>query len=224
MDSTVVRSKSDRSRHAANKERRLRTDKRDNYPNGYLESWDTPISSKPISSHSKPVGTPARPPTPTPSPASIPPEIPHPEEKGSNFNAVSIIVSVQNNLLLNKENNYQVRFSTGVLEGSGISINEAGSVITFDEEGSYRFELCGEATLFSDVDVTLVYDSDKFSPEIIAFSRTKVPKLETTLQLRGIPTILPIQKGQTIVTRLLPTPDESIMLIAGARLLIHRVA
>lgn len=215
MDSTLSRSvkvKPDRSRHISNKERRLRADKRDNYPNGYLEAWDAPISSRP---------TPRKNPHPKPVQESA---ASHIEEKSSTFNAVSIILSTQNNLLLNKENKYEVRFNTGVLEGSGISINETGNIITFAEEGSYRFEICGEAALFSDVDTMLVYESDQFPPEITSFSKTKIPKVETTLQLRGIPTILPIQKGQTIITKLVPTPDESIMLIAGTRLLIHRVA
>lgn len=213
MDLALSGPKSNRSHHTSNKQRRLRADKRENYPNGYLESWSEPLRRHSSVKSETPVNS--------PEPSVDQPIVPSRE---SGFNLVSIILSTQDNMLLNKQNNYEMRFSTGVLEGNGITINETGSRITFEDEGSYRFEICGEATLFSDVNVLLVYDSDKFSSEIAPFSTTKVPKAETTLQLRGIPTILPIQKNQTVVARLVPNPDESIMLIAGARLLIHRVA
>lgn len=144
--------------------------------------------------------------------------------KSSKFNPVSIILSTQNNILLTKENSYDVRFSTGMIEGSGLSINQAGNLITFQDEGSYRFEISGEATPFSDVDVKLIYYSPGFSEDIRAFSEIIIPKDEGKLQLRGIPTILPIQKGQTIIPRLIPNPDESIVLMANTKLLIHRVA
>lgn len=146
------------------------------------------------------------------------------EPKGDVFHAVSIILSTHDNLVLNKENGYEIKFSTGMLEGTGISINETGNTITFNEDGSYRFEICGDAALFSDVNVNLVYDSDKFPPDIKEFSFVKIPKDEGKLQLRGIPTILPLQKNQTIIPKLVPTPDESIVLIGGTRLLVHRVA
>lgn len=146
------------------------------------------------------------------------------EAKSLSFHPVSIILSTQDNIVLNKENGYEIRFSTGMLEGKGISINETGNAITFQDDGSYRFEICGEAALFSDVDVSLTYDSDKFLPDIQQFSTVKIPKDEGKLQLRGIPTILPLQKNQIIIPKLIPTPDESIVLIGGTRLLIHRVA
>jgi hypothetical protein len=142
----------------------------------------------------------------------------------SGFSPVSIILSTQENLLLNNENNYEISFNTGMLEGNGISINETGNVITFKDDGSYRFEISGEAILFSDVDVSLTYYSDKFATDVQPFSISKIPKNESKLQLRGIPTILPLQKNQTIVTKLIPTPDESIVLMGGTRLLIHKVA
>jgi hypothetical protein len=140
------------------------------------------------------------------------------------FNAVSVILSVQNNMLLSRDNGYNIAFSTGILEGTGIGINEGGDVITFQDAGSYRFEICGEAALFSDIDAILVYDSEGFSEDVRVFSETRIPRNEGKLQLRGIPTILPLLSGQRIVTRLIPTPDESIMLLGGTRLLIHRVA
>lgn len=140
------------------------------------------------------------------------------------FNAVSIILSTQTNLLLNADNSYDVKFSTGMTEGNGISINDQGNIVTFSDDGSYRFEICGEGALFSDVDVKLVYFSELFPDDIKPFSETTIPKDDGKLQLRGIPTILPMQKGQSIITRLIPVPDESIVLLAGTRLLIHRVA
>jgi len=146
------------------------------------------------------------------------------EKSNKGFIPVSIILSINNNQLLNKDNSYNIRFNTGMLEGSGITISETGNIITFQDEGSYRFEISGEASLFSDVDVKLVYFNNKFPDDIKPFSETIIPKNEGNLQLRGIPTILPLQKGQTIMAKLIPTPDESIILLAGTRLIIHRVA
>lgn len=145
-------------------------------------------------------------------------------DKNIGFHAVSIILSTDNNLLLNADNSYDIRFNTGMVEGNSISINETGNIITFTDEGSYRFEISGEATLFSDVDVKLVYFNEKFPADIKPFNETNIPKDEGKLQLRGIPTILPIQKNQSIIARLVPTPDETIVLFAGVRLLVHRVA
>jgi hypothetical protein len=226
----------------SNKDHRLRTDKRDNFPNGYVEDWSS-ISSpyndsewgskftKPSDSdinqplitdtsiknncHSKKKSNETKNNSVTSTTT---------ESKFSEFIPVSMILSINDNLLLNKDNSYDIRFNTGMLEGHGIYINETGNIITFQDEGSYRFEISGEAVLFSDVDVKLIYFSDKFPDDIRSFSETRIPKDEGKLQLRGIPTILPLQKGQTIVTKLIPTPDESIILLAGTRLLIHRVA
>lgn len=259
----------------SNRDYRLRADKRDNYPNGYVEEWSLPSQSSEIKSHNQdktlsrllessflfidsgssilhtPDSSEYHPrriehsyDRQLKSPAdrnALPPLVSdrkyrteqtmleksntHSQHlKSLNYHPVSLILSTQDNLVLNKENGYEIRFSTGMLEGSGISINETGNIITFEEEGSYRFEICGDASLFSDVDVDLLFDSDKFSLDIKPFSSIKIPKDEGKLQLRGIPTILPLQKGQTIVPRLFPTPDESIVLFGGTRLLIHRVA
>lgn len=140
------------------------------------------------------------------------------------FKPVSIILSTSDNMLLNKDNNYCIRFSTGILEGSGISINEKGDEITFLDAGSYKLEICAEATPFSDVDVELIYHSDSFSSDVEPFSHSKIPKDEGKLQIRGIPTMLPVQENLTITVRLVPDPHESIIVISGARLLIHKVA
>lgn len=177
------------------KRRRLYFDRLEKYPDGYIETLT--VKNNKLSTDKSEI---------------------------NKFIPVSIIVSTQDNLLLNKDNNYEVRFNTGMVEGEGICINEAGNIITFYNDGSYRLELCGEAVLFSDVDVKLVYQSSEFSEDVKSFSETSIPKDETKLKLRGIPTILPIKKNQSIITKLVPNPDESIILNTGTRLLIYRVA
>ena len=140
------------------------------------------------------------------------------------YTPVSVILSTQSNILLNKDNNYSIRFSTGMIEGSGVSVNDNGNEITFHYEGSYRFEICGEATPFSEVGVKLVFYSPSFSQEVQPFSEINVPKDDSKLLLRGLATILPLQKDQKISPRLIPVPDESIVLMSNTRLIIHRVA
>lgn len=180
--------------------RRL-TDKRDNYPNGYVE--DCTVQHRPETTvNHKP---------------DFPPST-------FRYLPTSVILSTTSNLILTAETAYDIHFSTGIAEGGGVTINEAGNIITFLEEGSYRFEIGGEAAPFSDVTVKLVFSSDKFTEDLLPFTETIVPKDEGKLLLRGIATILPIQKDQTVITRLIPDPDESIALLANTRLLIHRVA
>lgn len=225
LNITQANRKSRKLHGKSNKYYRFRSDKQDNFPNGYVEDWssisslsnhknnepgskfdDTHTIRKKCRSHSLDSKK---------------------SEKSTHireFTPVSIILSINSNLLLNKDNSYDVRFNTGMLEGSGICINDTGNIITFQDEGSYRFEISGEGALFSDVEVSLIYFSDKFPDDIKPFSETIIPKDEGKLQLRGIPTILPLQRGQTIIPRLIPTPDESILLLSGTRLLIHRVA
>jgi hypothetical protein len=111
-----------------------------------------------------------------------------------------------------------------MLEGSGISINPSGSIITFHLDGSYRFEICGEATPFSDVPVKLIYHNETFTDDIKIFSQTDIPAENGKLHMRGLATILPIQKDQTVEIKLVPTPDETILVLAQTRLLVYRVA
>lgn len=146
------------------------------------------------------------------------------EHKKEVFVPTSFIVSINNNLVLNSSNNYTMRFNSGILEGSGVSINTEGNIITFTNEGSYRFDLCGEAVVFSDVDVKLIYDSEKINDDIKEFSNLKISKIEGKLQLGSGSTILPIYTNQTISIKLVPVPDESVMVLSGTRLLIHRIA
>lgn len=144
------------------------------------------------------------------------------EEK--KFTPVSMILLIRNTTSVNKDGSYDLRFDTGMIEGNGITVNEKGNEINFEEEGSYRFELSGEAVPFSDVDVKLVFHSPSFDNDIKPFTEINVPKDNGKLSLRGLTTILPIQKGQIITSRLIPNPDEKIIIMSDTRLLIHRVA
>ena len=64
----------------------------------------------------------------------------------------------------------------------------------------------------------------QFVDDIKLFSETKIPRNEGNLQLRGISTILPIENRQTVIVKIVPETDESIMLLGGTRLLIYKVA
>ena len=219
------------SSKSSNYDHRIRSDRKDNYPNGYLEDWSSNLSD--ISLSSKHISPPpinnSNLPYTSLNNSSILSDISINLEKSNpiqpfTYKPVSIILSTQSNILLNKDNNYTIRFSTGMIEGSGISINTDGNEITFHDEGSYRFEICGDGAPFSDVDIKLVFYSDIFTSEVKPFSEISVPKDDGKLQLRGLATILPIQKNQKISPRLIAFPDESIVLIDNTRLLIHRVA
>lgn len=142
----------------------------------------------------------------------------------SKFKPSSLIISTTNRLLLNDDNNYTITFNNGMLDGDCITINEMGDIITFNEEGSYLFYISGEALAFSDVNVKLIYYSDKFTQDISSFTNLSIPKENNKLYLRGIPTILPLSKNQTLRIKLVPNPSESIILFEDTRLLIYRVA
>lgn len=220
--------KSQRKRNKSNRDHRLQSDKRENYPNGYLEIWS---STAPAFSSTDSLLEPMYNDNYSIAAETSKLSIRDSKKSGDDsvassikFTPVSISLLVENNLILNKANNYEIRFNVGVREGTGVHINEHGNMITFHNDGSYQFEICGEATAFSDVEVSLIYYSDEFSSDIKPFSITKIQKSEGKMYLRGIPTILPMQKGQTIVVKLTATPDESISLSGGTRLLIHRVA
>jgi hypothetical protein len=233
MDSPPVhKHKSTHNHHStksklSNHDHRLRSDRKDNFPNGYLEDWSSTSSKsykhKRSSSVAHNKDLPYTSLNGNESTISI--EISAASEvKSSKYTPVSIILSTQSNTLLNKDTPHSIRFSTGIIEGAGISIDNNGNEITFQDEGSYRFEMCGDGAPFSDVDVKLIFHSDSFSEEVRPFSEIMVPKDEGKLQLRGLATILPIQKNQKISPRLIAIPDESIVLMGNTRLLIHRVA
>jgi hypothetical protein len=197
------------------REHRLISDRRENYPDGYVEDCSVYCPSA-TSNNSSTKSVPdfelsvaeTQPPIPTP----------------FRYSPTSVILSTTSNLILNQTSSYDIHFSTGIAEGNGITINDTGNVITFLEEGSYRFEVYGEAAPFSDVNVKLVFFSDKFTEDLKPFTETNIPKDEGKLLLRGIATILPLHKNQMVNVRLIPDPDESIALLSNTRLLIHRVA
>lgn len=142
----------------------------------------------------------------------------------SKFIPVSFILSLQQNIILTGENNYVIQFNTGMIEGSGISINEQGDKITFENSGAYRFELCGDGAPFSETDIKLIFDSEGFSDEVRIFREIPVVRIENKLNLCGLSTILPINKNQSIWVKLIPDTNDSILLMKNTRLLIHRVA
>lgn len=144
------------------------------------------------------------------------------EKKKSKFHSVSMILAVGSNLTLDK--NGTLKFSNGMVEGKGISINSNGDVITFEEEGSYRFEISGEGIIHSDTDAKLIYESDDFPSEIEMFSETTIPREGNKLILRGIPTILPMKSEQKVVVKIIPVQQTDVVIFEGTRLLIHRVA
>ena len=136
------------------------------------------------------------------------------------FNHVSLTLCTTEGQILNNENNYITTFTSGVLEGSGIKVNKSGNKILFTEPGSYRFEIYGHLVPYSDVPITLQYCSKYFNKEILNFSNIPLD----TPRISGLSTILPLNKNQHITIKFYPQTHESILLQAGLRLYIHRVA
>src|SRR3990167_10950292 len=91
-------------------------------------------------------------------------------KKKHRFHAVSMILAISNDITTDKSSGYRLKFSNGMVEGKGITINSNGDVITFDEAGSYRLEMCGDGIVYSGVDVKIVYSSDKYPSGIGQFS------------------------------------------------------
>ena len=141
------------------------------------------------------------------------------KHKKKKFYPVGMILSVNENISLGKSG--VIRFSNGMVEGEGISINTSGDTLSFEEDGSYRFEISGEAVSYTENPVKLVYYSEKFKDEIAQFSEVVVPKEGNKLILRGIPTMLPMKSGQKIVVKILS--KEEVIVLGGTRLLIHRI-
>lgn len=147
-----------------------------------------------------------------------------PEKPHASSHMGSLILAGQDNYVLSADNSYVVRFTTGMNEGEGIIINDLGNVISFLEAGSYRFEMCGQAIAYSETDVELVYYSDMFTADMEPFTKFKIPRTENKLSLTGLPTILPINRGQKVNVKLIPEAQDSIVLLSGYRLLIYKVA
>jgi hypothetical protein len=209
---------------------------------GYVEEWVKPSSVKfvlkrenlseaqPLPEQTKEQQVEVKPtPVQVPEVKSVPEQIPevkpeHFPETKKGFTAGSMILSLENDMKLTGENGYQLAFNTGMVEGSVISINEKGDTISFADEGSYRFELCGDGVGQTDVTTMLVYESTKFTEEMKPFTNVKLIKLANKLNMNGVSTILPVLDGQTITIKIVPSTDDTIIISAGTRLLIHRVA
>ncbi len=150
------------------------------------------------------------------------------------FKPVSVILTTKIDRNLNSKSGYEIRFNDGVMEGDGISINKAGDIITFKNEGSYRFELCGYAKSSNHADIRLVYHSDnstkywKSSGELVDDMKLlgiiPLKNNDGNFTISGSATILPIDTNQSIRVKLLPLLDENILLFKQCRLLIYRVA
>lgn len=171
-------------------------------PNGYLEDCTQLIDPTPKSTVTKREE----------SPISI---------KNNNFRPSSIILTTLVNSELTAETSYQIKFNTGIVEGYGLSVNDSGDQLTFMESGSYYFQICGEAIPYTNVGLTLVYQGN-FSDNIKPFSEIAIPREEKTFC--STPTLLPIDTNQTLIVKLVPDAPETILLMAGFRLIIYKVA
>lgn len=133
----------------------------------------------------------------------------------------SIVLNVDHNTILTKDNNYCIKFNTGLKLSSIIRMNEAGDKITFRDKGNYSFTLCGEATSLGENNAKIVFSSDKFKKNIKQFTETSVIKVNNKLYLRS-ETLLPICDNQTVSVKLIPENDSPIVIISGTRLIISQ--
>lgn len=131
----------------------------------------------------------------------------------------SMILRVAENIKLEKR---RLVFSSGMVEGTGITVNAAGDTLTFNQDGSYLFELSGEAVASTFETVKVVYETDKFPKDIATFAEVTPYRKGNTLTLRGIPTILPLKEGQKIQVKFVG--GDPVTVLADTRLLIYRVA
>jgi hypothetical protein len=135
------------------------------------------------------------------------------------FRPVSISLTTLDDIILNADNNYTIKFNTGIVEGSGIAVND-GDQIKFETEGSYFFQISGTAVPYTNVALKLIYD--EFPDDIKIFSQTPLPKDEGAIPI-VVSTTLPIDANQSVSVRIVPDSVETITLSAGCRLLIFRV-
>lgn len=140
------------------------------------------------------------------------------------FKPVSLILSIDDNVMLDEDNNYVIKFTTGMLNGEGIVIDENGDKIKFEDGGTFVFQMCGNALAFSNVEPKLVYESNNFDDNIKLFTELSVPYQDNNITLQSISTMLYIEPNQYIIVKLIPSPNENILLLKGSRLIIYRVA
>ena len=124
-------------------------------------------------------------------------------------------------MILNADNNYTIKFNTGMVEGIGITIGE-GDHIVFENEGSYHFKILGSALPYTNVALKLVYE--EFPDDIKVFSEIPLPKEEGAVRLESATTTIPVDKDQRVSVRIVPEQPETITVGAGCRLFIFRVA
>lgn len=151
---------------------------------------------------------------------------PHPRKKSNNtftaepFIPASIILTSENKLILTPENNF-VKFTAGMIGGVSISVDETGDNIIFEQAGSYRFEfISSDAIPISDVDITLKYISPDFTDNIKCFTDIQL----INRKFNNAVTILPIDKHQKVSINIVTNPKETVIIPAGAKLMIYRVA
>lgn len=144
----------------------------------------------------------------------------------SKFEGVSLILINDVDRILIKDNSYQVMFNSGILEGSGITVNKSGSEFTFHNEGSYMFELIGD--IVEDIpegEIKVVFHSDQFKDDIRPFNETILHrKNEQYITINNSKCILPINNNQTISVKIIPENSQPIGLLKGSKLHIYRVA
>jgi hypothetical protein len=138
---------------------------------------------------------------------------------GTSVQRVSISLTTLDDIILNADNNYTIKFNMGMVEGTGIIINE-GDRIVFETEGSYYFQISGIAIPYTKVNLKLVYH--EFPEDIKIFSEVPLPKDDGAISFSEA-TTLPIDSNQTITVRIIPEQMETITLNAGCRLLIFKV-
>jgi hypothetical protein len=144
------------------------------------------------------------------------------ENQPANYQPSALILTTLDNISINPENQYKVRFQTGFIDGDIIA-NDNGQELIFENKGTYRFELVGIAVPRSEADITLIYDSPQFDEELESLANTLLPYRSGQVAFNTT-TVLPIEANQSISVRLVCEADETALLLSHTRLIIHRIA
>lgn len=134
----------------------------------------------------------------------------------------ALILATLDNVAINSENQYKLRFQTGFLDGN-ITVNENGQELIFRDKGTYSFQLVGTAVPRSEVDITLIYDSPNFDEELESLANTLLPYRSGQVTFNTT-TALPIESNQSICVRLVCQANEAALVLPNTRLIIHRIA
>ena len=144
-------------------------------------------------------------------------------QKTQGFVPTCTIVSTVSDIELSAENNYEVRFSSGMIDGAPMIIDEDGKTITVTSSGSYKFDFNGQVIPYSDVEVQLKFEvrSEVPLPEGLSrFTTFDIPAGEHV----ALSTIIPLKEKNTISLRLLPSTPEKLRLRENTRLVVYRIA